>query len=174
MALKWYVVHTYSGYENKVQQNLLKQIEVKGMGDRIKDVLIPTEEQVEIRRGKRRTVEKKIFPGYILIHMELTDETWYMVRNTPGVTGFIGDGTKPTPLPENEVASLLKRMGLATPKVTVTWKENDGVRVLSGPFSGFTGVIRKLDENKEKVTVMLSIFGRETPVELEFDKVEQI
>ncbi len=174
MASRWYVVHTYSGHENKVKMSLEKQIEAHSLEDKIEQILVPTEERVEIKGSQRKVVQKKIFKGYIFIRMDLTDETWYIVRNTAGVTGFIGDGSRPTPLSEQEVNFILKRMGLEAPRVSVNFEENEGVRVLFGPFADYTGVVREVDMNREKVVVLLSLFGRDTPVELEFDQIERI
>ncbi|MFA6451818.1 MAG: transcription termination/antitermination protein NusG [bacterium] len=174
MASRWYVVHTYSGHENKVKMSLEKQIAAKAYGDKIEQILVPTEERVEIKGSQRKVVQKKIFKGYIFVRMELTDETWYVVRNTAGVTGFIGDGSRPTPLTENEVNFILKRMGLEAPRVSVNFEEGEGVRVLFGPFADYSGVVKEVDLNREKVVVLLSLFGRDTPVELEFDQIERI
>ena len=174
MASRWYVVHTYSGHENKVKISLEKQITAKNYGDKIEQILVPTEERVEIKGSQRKVVQKKIFKGYIFVRMELTDETWYVVRNTAGVTGFIGDGSRPTPLTENEVNFILKRMGLEAPRVSVNFEQGEGVRVLFGPFADYSGVVKEVDLNREKVVVLLSLFGRDTPVELEFDQIERI
>ena len=174
MASRWYVVHTYSGHENKVKTNLEKQITAYSLFDKIEQVLVPTEERVEIKGSQRKVVQKKIFKGYIFVKMDLTDETWYIVRNTAGVTGFIGDGSRPTPLSEHEVNFILKRMGLEAPRLSVNFEEGEGVRVLFGPFADYTGVIKEVDPNREKVVVLLSLFGRDTPVELEFDQIEKI
>jgi transcriptional antiterminator NusG len=174
MASRWYVVHTYSGHENKVKANLEKQIAAYTLQDKIEQVLVPTEERVEIKGSQRKVVQKKIFKGYIFVRMELTDETWYIVRNTAGVTGFIGDGSRPTPLSENEVNFILKRMGLEAPRLSVNFEASEGVRVLFGPFADYTGIVKEVDLNREKVVVLLSLFGRDTPVELEFDQIEKI
>lgn len=171
---RWYVVHTYSGHENKVKANLEKQIAAYTLEDMIEQILVPTEERLEIKGSQRKTVQKKIFKGYIFVRMELTDETWYIVRNTPGVTGFIGDGSRPTPLSENEVNFILKRMGLEAPRLSVSFGVGEGVRVLFGPFADYSGVIKNVDMDREKVVVLLSLFGRDTPVELEFDQIERI
>jgi len=174
MASRWYVVHTYSGHENKVKASLEKQIAARTMDNMIEQILVPTEEQVQIKGSQRKVVQKKIFKGYIFVRMELTDETWYIVRNTPGVTGFIGDGSRPTPLSESEVNFILKRMGLEAPRVAVNFDKDEGVRVLFGPFADYSGVVKEVDMNREKVVVLLSLFGRDTPVELELDQVERI
>ncbi len=174
MAARWYVVHTYSGHENKVKMSLEKQIAAHNLEDMIEDILIPTEEKVEPKGGQRKVVQKKIFKGYIFIRMEMTNETWYIVRNTAGVTGFIGDGSRPTPLSEQEVNFILKRMGLEAPRISVNFDKGEGVRVLFGPFADYTGVVKEVDLAREKVVVLLSLFGRDTPVELEFDQIEKI
>jgi transcriptional antiterminator NusG len=174
MASRWYVVHTYSGHENKVKTNLEKQITAYNLHEKIEQVLVPTEERVEIKGSQRKVVQKKIFKGYIFVKMDLNDETWYIVRNTAGVTGFIGDGSRPTPLSEHEVNFILKRMGLEAPRLSVNFEDGEGVRVLFGPFADYTGVIKEVDLNREKVVVLLSLFGRDTPVELEFDQIEKI
>ncbi len=169
----WYVIHCYSGYENKVRQNLEQRIETMGMKDKIFDIVVPTQEEIEIREGKRRTVERQIFPGYVLVNMILTEESWYVVRNTPGVTGFVGIGNQPTPLRPEEVAQILKRMETETPRVKVTYKPGDRVRIIDGPFNDFRGVVSEIDMERNKVRVMVSFFGRETPVELDFLQVEK-
>jgi len=169
----WYVIHCYSGYENKVRQNLEQRIETMGMKDKIFDIIVPTQEEIEIREGKRRTVERHIFPGYVLVNMILTEESWYVVRNTPGVTGFVGIGNQPTPLRPEEVAQILKRMETETPRVKVTYKPGDRVRIIDGPFNDFRGVVSEIDMERNKVRVMVSFFGRETPVELDFLQVEK-
>ncbi len=169
----WYVIHCYSGYENKVRKNLEQRIETMGMKDKIFDIVVPTQEEIEIRDGKRRTVERHIFPGYVLVNMILTEESWYVVRNTPGVTGFVGIGNQPTPLRPEEVAQILKRMESETPRVKVTYKPGDRVRIIDGPFNDFRGVVAEIDMERHKVRVMVSFFGRETPVELDFLQVEK-
>ncbi len=169
----WYVIHCYSGYENKVRQNLEQRIETMGMKDKIFDIVVPTQEEIEIRDGKRRTVERHIFPGYVLVNMILTEESWYVVRNTPGVTGFVGIGNQPTPLRPEEVAQILKRMETETPTIKVTYKPGDRVRIIDGPFNDFRGVVSEIDMERHKVRVMVSFFGRETPVELDFLQVEK-
>lgn len=169
----WYVVHCYSGYENKVRHNLEQRIETMGMKDRIFDVVIPTQEEIEVKDGKRRTVERHIFPGYVLVNMVLTEESWYVVRNTPGVTGFVGMGNLPTPLRPEEVSQIIKRMEADAPTVKVTFKEGERVRIVDGPFNDFHGVVSEIDMERTKVRVMVSFFGRETPVELDFLQVEK-
>ena len=169
----WYVIHCYSGYENKVRHNLEQRIETMGMKDRIFDVVIPTQEEIEVKDGKRRTVERHIFPGYVLVNMALSEESWYVVRNTPGVTGFVGMGNNPTPLRPEEVASIVKRMEAESPTVNVTYKVGERVRIVDGPFNDFRGVVSEIDMERTKVRVMVSFFGRETPVELDFLQVEK-
>ena len=169
----WYVIHCYSGYENKVRHNLEQRIETMGMKDRIFDVVIPTQEEIEVKDGKRRTVERHIFPGYVLVNMTLSEESWYVVRNTPGVTGFVGMGNTPTPLRSEEVAQIVKRMEAEAPTVKVTFKVGERVRIVDGPFNDFRGVVSEIDMERTKVRVMVSFFGRETPVELDFLQVEK-
>lgn len=169
----WYVIHCYSGYENKVRHNLEQRIETMGMKDRIFDVFIPMQEEIEVKDGKRRTVERHIFPGYVLVNMALTEESWYVVRNTPGVTGFVGMGNSPTPLRPEEVAQIVKRTEADSPTVKVTFKQGERVRIIDGPFNDFRGVVAEIDMERSKVRVMVSFFGRETPVELDFLQVEK-
>ena len=169
----WYVVHCYSGYENKVRHNLEQRIETMGMKDRIFDVVIPTQEEIEVREGKRRSIERHVFPGYVLVNMILSEESWYVVRNTPGVTGFVGMGNDPTPLRPEEVSQILRRMEAEAPHVKVTFKPGERVRVIDGPFNDFRGTVSEIDMDRAKVTVMVNFFGRETPVELDFLQVEK-
>lgn len=169
----WFVIHCYSGYEKKVRHNLEQRIETMGMRDMIFDVIIPTQEEVEVKDGKRRTVERHIFPGYVLVNMVLTEESWFVVRNTPGVTGFVGMGNLPTPLRPEEVAQIIKRMEADSPMVNVTFKKGERVRIVDGPFNDFRGVVSDIDMERTKVRVMVSFFGRETPVELDFLQVEK-
>jgi len=169
----WFVIHCYSGYENKVRHNLEQRIETMGMKDRIFDVVIPTQEEIEVKDGKRKTVERHIFPGYVLVNMILSEESWYVVRNTPGVTGFVGMGNNPTPLRPEEVASIVKRMEAEAPTVKVSFKPGERVRIIDGPFNDFRGVVSEIDMERTKVRVMVSFFGRETPVELDFLQVEK-
>ena len=169
----WYVIHCYSGYENKVRHNLEQRIETMGMKDKVFDVVVPTQEEIEVRDGKRRTVERHIFPGYVLVNMLLSEESWFVVRNTPGVTGFVGMGNLPTPLRPEEVAQILKRMEADAPTVKVTFKVGERVRIVDGPFNDFRGVVSEIDMERTKVRVMVSFFGRETPVELDFLQVEK-
>ena len=169
----WYVIHCYSGYENKVRHNLEQRIETMGMKDRVFDVVVPTQEEIEVREGKRRTVERHIFPGYVLVNMLLSEESWFVVRNTPGVTGFVGMGNLPTPLRPEEVAQILKRMEADAPMGKVSFKVGERVRIVDGPFNDFRGVVSDIDMERTKVRVMVSFFGRETPVELDFLQVEK-
>ncbi len=172
-ARSWYVVHCYSGYENKVRHNLEQRIETMGMKDKIFDVVIPTQEEIEVKDGKRRTVERHVFPGYVLVNMILTEESWYVVRNTPGVTGFVGMGNSPTALRPEEVAQILKRMEAEAPTIKVTFKTGERVRIVDGPFNDFRGTVSEIDMERSKVRVMVNFFGRETPVELDFLQVER-
>jgi len=169
----WYVVHCYSGYENKVRHNLEQRIESMGMKDKIFDVVVPTEEEIEVREGKRKTIERRVFPGYILVNMILTEESWYVVRNTPGVTGFVGMGNQPTPLRPEEVAQILKRMEAEAPRIKVTFRPGERVRIIDGPFNDFRGTVSEIDMERAKVRVLVNFFGRETPVELDFLQVEK-
>lgn len=169
----WYVIHCYSGQENKVRHNLEQRIETMGMKDQIFDVVVPTEEEIEVKDGKRRTVERRVFPGYILVQMVLTEDSWYVVRNTPGVTGFVGMGNEPTPLRPEEVSQIIKRMEAEAPRIKVTYKLGQKVRIIDGPFNDFIGTVDDIDMERAKVRVMVSFFGRETPVELDFLQVEK-
>jgi transcriptional antiterminator NusG len=169
----WYVIHCYSGYENKVRHNLEQRIDTMGMKDMIFDVVIPTQEEIEVKDGKRRTVERHVFPGYVLVNMTLTEESWYVVRNTPGVTGFVGMGNEPTPLRTEEVSQILRRMEADAPHVKVTFKVGERVRIVDGPFNDFRGTVSEIDMERTKVRVMVNFFGRETPVELDFLQVEK-
>jgi transcriptional antiterminator NusG len=170
----WYVVHCYSGYENKVRHNLEQRIETMGMKDKIFDVVVPTEEEIEVKEGKRRTVERRVFPGYILVNMTMSEESWYVVRNTPGVTGFVGMGNQPTPLRSEEVSQIVKRMEAEAPRIKVTFKSGERVRIVDGPFNDFRGTVSEIDMERAKVRVMVNFFGRETPVELDFLQVEKV
>jgi transcriptional antiterminator NusG len=169
----WYVVHCYSGYENKVRHNLEQRIDTMGMKDKIFDVVIPTQEEIEVKDGKRRTVERHVFPGYVLVNMIMTEESWYVVRNTPGVTGFVGMGNQPTPLRPEEVSQILRRMEAEAPRVKVTFRVGERVRIVDGPFNDFRGTVSEIDMERSKVRVMVNFFGRETPVELDFLQVEK-
>ena len=166
----WYVLHTYSGYENKVKANLERIIENRGLQEEILDIVVPMEEQVEIRDGRRKVTLKKIFPGYVLIKMHLTDETWYIVRNVRGVTGFVGPGSKPVPLTEEEI----RIMGVEEFEPVFDYKVGDSIRITSGPLENFIGVVDDINVEKKKVRVSVSMFGRETPVELEFEQIQII
>ncbi len=170
----WFVVHCYSGYENKVKHNLEQRIESMGMANQIFQVVVPTEEEIEVKEGRRRTIERRVFPGYILVQMLMNDDSWYVVRNTPGVTGFVGMGNKPTPLRQEEVQGIIKRMEAEAPKVKVTFKPGQKVRIIDGPFNDFMGTVDEINMDKAKVRVMVSFFGRETPVELDFLQVEKM
>lgn len=169
----WYVIHCYSGYENKVRKNLEQRVETMGMKDKIFDVVIPTQEEIEVRDGKRRTVERHVFPGYVLVEMILSEESWFVVRNTPGVTGFVGMGDEPTPLRSDEVAQIMRRMEDEAPTYKVTYKTGDRVRIIDGPFNDFRGTVDEIDMDRSKIRVMVNFFGRETPVELDFLQVEK-
>ncbi len=169
----WYVVHCYSGYENKVRHAIEQRIETMGMRDKIFDVIVPTEEEIEIKDGKRRTVERRVFPGYILVEMRMDEDSWYVVRNTPGVTGFVGMGNDPTPLRQEEVKQILDRMSAETAVVKVNFKIGQRVRIIDGPFNDFIGTVAAIDPDKSKVRVMVNFFGRDTPVELDFLEVEK-
>ncbi|MBN1936283.1 MAG: transcription termination/antitermination protein NusG [Anaerolineae bacterium] len=170
---KWYVIHSYSGYENKVKQNLEQRIASMDMQGQIFEVIVPTEEEIEVREGKRRTYRRRIFPGYVLVKMLMNDGSWSVVRNTPNVTGFVGMGNKPTPLREEEVNRILNRMEAEAPTVKVTFKHGQKVRIVQGPFADFIGSVDEINMEKGKVRVMVSFFGRDTPVELDFLQVEK-
>ncbi|MEH7352475.1 transcription termination/antitermination protein NusG [Neobacillus drentensis] len=177
MEKNWYVVHTYSGYENKVKANLEKRVESMGMADKIFRVVVPEEEETEIKNGKKKVVKRKVFPGYVLVEIVMTDDSWYVVRNTPGVTGFVGSagsGSKPTPLLPEEVVVLLKRMGVEEKRVDVDYEIGETVRVKEGPFANFTGSVEEMDKDKSKLKVLVNMFGRDTPVELEFTQIEKL
>ncbi len=169
----WYAIHCYSGQENKVRHSIEQRIESMGMRDKIFDVIVPTEEEIEVKDGKRRTVEKRIFPGYILVEMKMDEDSWYVVRNTPGVTGFVGMGNDPTPLRQEEVKQIMERMSEDSPKIKVTFKIGQRVRIVDGPFNDFMGIVAAIDPDKSKVRVMVNFFGRDTPVELDFLEVEK-
>ena len=170
----WYVVHAYSGHEEKVKKNLEKRIESMDMHDKILQVLVPMEDEIEIKDGKRRHVQKRIFPGYILVKMHMTDESWYVVRNTPGVTSFVGSGNKPVPLQEKEIKSIQKQIKAEAPKVRVEYQVGENVRVIDGPFSDFHGKVDEINADKGKLKVLVNMFGRETPVELDLLQVERL
>jgi transcriptional antiterminator NusG len=170
---QWYVIHTYSGYENKVKKNLEYRVATNDLGDKIFRIVVPTEEEIEIRDGQRRTVQRKVFPGYVLVEMAMSDDAWYLVRNTPGVTGFVGMGNKPTALGTEEAAGILRQMEAEAPKVKVTFSPGQAVKIIDGPFADFEGRVDNVNHEKGKVRVLVSIFGRETPVELDFLQVEK-
>lgn len=170
----WYVIHSYSGYENKVKTNLEQRIESMGMQDQIFEVIIPTEEEIEIHDGKRRTVERRVFPGYLLVHMIMDNDSWYVVRNTPGVTGFAGMGNDPTPLRDDEIDAIMRRIESQAPRVKVSFQTGQRVRIIDGPFTDFVGTVGDIYVDKTRVRVLVSFFGRETPVELDFLQVEKI
>ena len=174
METAWYVIHTYAGYENKVKANLEKRIESMDMGDRIFRILVPTEDQIEIKSGEKKVNKKRIFPSYVLVEMLLTDESWYLVRNTSGVTGFVGTGGKPVPLREDEVQKILKKMGVSTYKGKIDYEIGQSVRVADGPFENFVGSVEEIDLEKGKLKVKISMFGRETPIELDHSQVEEM
>jgi len=169
----WYVIHTYSGYEDAVREALMQRIESLGMQDLIYDVAVPKETQIIIKKGEPVTEEKRIFPGYVLVDMIVTDDSWYVVRNTPNVTGFVGSGTIPVPVSPEEWKVIKKHMGQAEPKFKIEFTQGDNVTVLDGPFANYDGVISNIDEEKGRVKVLITIFGRETPVELEFTQVKK-
>jgi len=170
----WYVIHTYSGYENKVKKNLEQRVSTLDMADKIFEIVVPTEEEIEIRNGQRHTVQRKVFPGYVLVKMVMSDDSWYVVRNTPGVTSFVGMGNKPTPLGDPEVQAIIKQMAAEAPRVKVTLGVGQAVRIIDGPFADFQGLIDEINQEKGKVKVLVSFFGRETPVELDFLQVEKL
>lgn len=177
MEKNWYVVHTYSGYENKVKANLEKRVESMSMADKIFRILVPMEEEIVNKDGKQKTVQRKVYPGYVLIEMIQTDDSWYVVRNTPGVTGFVGSsgpGSKPTPLLPHEVDDILEHMGIGEPKPKVEYELQESVRVKVGPFADFVGTVEEIMTDKSKLKVHVNMFGRETPVELDFNQVEKI
>jgi transcriptional antiterminator NusG len=174
MDKKWYVIHTYSGYENKVKANLESRIESMAMEDKIFRVLVPMEEEMEYKDGKRKITKKKIYPGYVIVEMIMTDDSWYVVRNTPGVTGFVGTGSKPIPLLDKEIDLILHQMGMDEPKVRLDFEIGEPVRVIRGPFENFSGLIEAIHPERGKLRVMVSMFGRETPIELDYGQVEKI
>ena len=171
---QWYAVHTYSGYEDKVADSIRQRINAVDMADKIFAVMVPKEKQIEIKNGKRKIVDRKIFQGYCLVEMKLTEETWYIVRNTPGVTGFVGSGTEPTPVSDAEIKKIKKRMGVEEPKHQIDFEEGEVVSVIDGPFKGFYGTISEIYTVKGKLKVMVSMFGRDTPVELDALQVKKI
>ncbi len=170
----WYALHTYSGYENAVAKNLRQRIESLGMEDKIFNVLVPVEKKIKIKDGKRKIVEEKIYPGYVLVEMIVTDDSWYVVRNTPNVTGFVGAGTTPTPISPKEIEILKKRMGVETPQYKIEFKIGDSVKITDGPFKDFDGKVSEIDTEKGKVKVLVNMFGRDTPVELDSLQIKKI
>ena len=170
----WFVIHTYSGHEERVKKNLEQRMKLMNAGDDIFQIVVPTEDEVEVRSGQRRTVAKKILPGYVLVQMNMNDQSWNIVRNSPGVTSFVGIGSKPVPLREEEVDRVLKQMTTETPKFKVGFKQGQSVRVTDGPFTDFVGIVDEIIAGKGKVKVLLSLFGRDTPVELDFLQVEKL
>jgi transcription termination/antitermination protein NusG len=170
---QWYVLHTYSGYENKVKKTIETRVESLDLGERVHEIIVPTQEEIEIKNGQRQTVMKKVFPGYVLVRMDLDDETWYALRNTPGVTGFVNVNNKPVPLEESKVQSIMNGMVAEAPKVKVTFALGDTVRINDGPFADFRGEIDEINQEKGKIRVLVSFFGRETPVELDFLQAER-
>jgi transcription termination/antitermination protein NusG len=169
----WYVLHTYSGYEDNVARNLKQRIESMGMEEKILQVIVPREKKIRVKNGKRQTIEERLFPGYVLVRMIVTEDSWYVVRNTPNVTGFVGSGTTPTPVSDDEVKRLLKRMGEQEPKYKMDVQEGDAVKIMDGPFKDFEGRISAVNESKGTVKVLVNVFGRETPVELDFLQVRK-
>ncbi|MFV0485388.1 MAG: transcription termination/antitermination protein NusG [Candidatus Saccharimonadales bacterium] len=170
----WYAINTYSGYEDKVADSIRQRINSIDLADKIFDAIVPKEKQIEIKNGKRKVVDRKIFQGYVLVEMKLSDETWYIIRNTPGVTGFVGTGTQPTPVSEKEIAKIKKRMGVEDPKYTVNYEIGEVVSITDGPFKGFEGAISDIDAQKGKLKVMVSMFGRDTSVELDALQVKKL
>ncbi len=170
----WYAISTYSGYEDKVANSIKEHVESGEVAGKIFDAIVPKEKRIEIKNGKRKVVDRKIFQGYVLIEMCLSDETWYIVRNTPGVTGFIGNGTQPTPVSEAEINKIKKRMGVEDPKYNVNYEIDEVISIIDGPFKGFEGTISEIDNTKGKLKVMVSMFGRETPVELDALQVQKL
>ncbi len=174
LGRRWYVLHTYSGLEEAVERNLKQRIESMDMEDKIFSIMIPKEKKIRIKNGKRKVIEEKIYPGYVLVEMIVTDDSWYVVRNTPHVTGFVGSGTTPTPISEEEVKGLQKRMGLEEPEYQIDVLKGDAIRITDGPFKNMEGKVTEIDEARGKIKVLISLFGRETPVELDFLQIKKI
>lgn len=170
---QWYVLHTYSGYENKVKKTIESRIDALDMGDRVFEIVVPTQEEVEFKDGVRKTVQRKVFPGYVLVRMLMDEDTWYQLRNTPGVTGFVSQDNKPLPLLEDIATTMLEEMEQEAPKITVSFQMGDRVRIIEGPFADFTGEVDEVNNEKGKIKVLVSFFGRETPVELDFLQAER-
>lgn len=171
---QWYAIHTYSGYEEKVADAIRQRIQAVDMADKIFDAMVPKEKQIQIKNGKRKVIEAKIFQGYVLVEMKLTEETWFIVRNTPGVTGFVGQGSEPTPVSDSEILKIKKRMGVEDPKHQIDFAEGEVVNIIDGPFKGFDGSVAEIDTSKGKLKVMVSMFGRDTPVELDALQVKKV
>ncbi len=171
---KWYALHTYSGYEDKVAESIKQRVESLDLGDKVFDVIVPKEKQIEIKNGKRKVVENKIFQGYVLVEMIMSDESWYAIRNTQNVTGFVGSGDTPTAVDDDEIRSIKKRMGVEEPKYKMNFTEGEAVNITDGPFKGFDGNVAEIDEQKGKIKVLVNIFGRETPVELDSLQVDKV
>jgi len=176
MAMRWYIIHCYSGFEKKVAQSIKEQAQAQGMGESFEDIVVPTEEVVEMRRGQKVAAERRFFPGYVLVKMEMNDHTWHLVRNTPKVTGFLGGGGRPVPITEGEAERVIKQVaeGVERPKPSVLFEVGETVRVSDGPFTSFNGVVQEIDEDRARLKVAVSIFGRATPVELEYSQVEKV
>jgi transcriptional antiterminator NusG len=176
MAMRWYVLHVYSGFEGKVAENIREKARKKGLEDKVEDILIPKEEVVEVKRGQRVNTERKVFPGYVLAKLDMNDDVWHMIKDTPKVTGFLGAANKPVPISEKEAARLIQQLqeGVERPKSSITFDIGEEVKVAEGPFASFTGTVEEVDEEKSRLKVSVSIFGRATPVELEFGQVEKV
>ncbi|MGH6719566.1 MAG: transcription termination/antitermination protein NusG [Alphaproteobacteria bacterium] len=176
MAIRWYIIHCYSGFEKKVAQSIREQSAAQGMSDLFEDIVVPTEEVVEMRRGQKVAAERRFFPGYVLVKMEMTDQTWHLVRNTPKVTGFLGGGGRPVPISDTEAQRVIRQVaeGVEHPKPSITFEIGETVRVSDGPFTSFNGTVQDVDEERARLKVAVSIFGRATPVELEYTQVEKV
>lgn len=176
MAMRWYVLHVYSGFENKVAENIRDKAKKKGLADKVEDIMVPKEEVVEIKRGQKVNTERKVFPGYVLAKIDMNDDVWHMIKDTPKVTGFLGAANKPAPISEKEAARLIQQLqeGVERPKSAITYEIGEDVKVAEGPFAGFNGSVEEVDEERSKLKVSVSIFGRATPVELEFGQVEKV